>query len=512
MRQRRLIGWWLFGLAVLAPLALAGRVTAKEPARFDPAARAKFIARYLAPDAALVGHADMSRVKVDALFADLARLVPADPQQLEFTRTAVEESVEMFLKAGGRDAFVVLGAGGEPLLIVPVAPDADEAAILAILGQAPFETTEKLAGAIVAGSEAAVARVRDSKGEPRPELAKGFAAAGDTAAQVLLVPTEDNRKVVEQLLPNLPPELGGASTRPVSRGLNWLALGVEAPPKLAPRLVADASDAKAAGELSGLLSGVIDALLKQPDFARLFPDAAGLRKLLAPKTNQNQVVLELAGQPLLDQLKQPVDRARGAAKRVQSINNLKQLALAMHNYHDTNGAFPAAVHAKNGKPLLSWRVLVLPYLEEAPLFEQFHLDEPWDSEHNRKLIPRMPTVLRSPLSQAAEPGRTVYLTPRGADSAFPGQTGVKLREITDGTSNTIMLIEADDEHAVPWTKPDDWEYDPREITKGLRLLPDGGYLVGFADGSVQMLSKDIKPATLKLLLTRAGGEVVPQER
>jgi hypothetical protein len=398
-----------------------------------------------------------------------------------------------------------------PLLVVPLAPDADEATILAILGQAPFETTEKLAGAIVAGSEAAVARLREFKPDPRPELAKAFAAAGDTAAQLILIPTEDNRKVVEQLLPNLPAELGGASTRAISRGLNWLTLGIEAPPKLALRLVADASDAKAAGELADLLSGLLDALLKRPEFVKLFPDQAGLRKLLTPKTNQNQVLLDLAGQPLLDQLKAPLGQARDAAKRIQSTNNLKQLALAMHNYHDVNKNFPPAVYAKEGKPLLSWRVLVLPYIEEGPLYQHFHLDEPWDSAHNRKLLPRMPTVLRSPLSQVGDQGRTVYLTPRGDDTMFPGQTGVKIREITDGTSNTVMIVEADDEHAVPWTKPDDWEPDAREITRGLRLVGDAGYVVSFADGSVRVLPKTTKAHLWKKLLTKSGGEVVQFE-
>ena len=86
-----------------------------------------------------------------------------------------------------------------------------------------------------------------------------------------------------------------------------------------------------------------------------------------------------------------------AARRAQSMNNLKQFALAMHNYHDTNGKFPAASSFdKDGKPLLSWRVHVLPYLEQAELYKQFHLDEPWDSEHNKKLIEKMPNVLASP--------------------------------------------------------------------------------------------------------------------
>jgi hypothetical protein len=395
---------------------------------------------------------------------------------------------------------------------VPVPPDADEATILAILGQAPFETTEKLAGAIVAGSEASIASLRDAKPQARPELAAGFAAAGDAVAQLLLIPTEDNRKVIEQMLPRLPAELGGGSTQPLARGLNWLAVGAEGPPKLALRIVADTTDARTAGDLKNLLTGLLDALAKRTEFAKLFPDQNGFRKLLSPKTSQNQVVFELAGQQLIEQLKTPLEQAQGAAKRTQSMNNFKQLGLAMHNYHDVNKSFPPAIRAKDGKPLLSWRVLVLPYLAEEKLFREFHLDEPWDSDHNKKLIGRMPVTLRSPLSKITEEGRTVYLTPRGADSAFPGAEGIKLREITDGTSNTIMLVEADDEHAVTWTRPDDWDYDPEQATRGLRLADDAGYLVGFCDGSVMLLDKDIKPATLRMMLTRAGGEVIPADR
>lgn len=84
----------------------------------------------------------------------------------------------------------------------------------------------------------------------------------------------------------------------------------------------------------------------------------------------------------------------------------------MHIYHDVNKTLPPAVHSKDGKPLLSWRVLVLPYIEEDKLYREFHLDEPWDSPHNKKLLSRMPAVLRSPLSNIADQGRTVYLTPR----------------------------------------------------------------------------------------------------
>ena len=142
----------------------------------------------------------------------------------------------------------------------------------------------------------------------------------------------------------------------------------------------------------------------------------------------------------------------------QSINNMKMIMLAMHNYHDANKRFPPAYKAdKEGKPLLSWRVLILPMIEQADLYNQFHLDEPWDSENNKKLIAKMPAEYRSPNSKAGE-GKTNYLTVRGENTVFPGKQGVRIADITDGTSFTIAIVEASDEKAVIWTKPDDFEY------------------------------------------------------
>jgi len=101
-----------------------------------------------------------------------------------------------------------------------------------------------------------------------------------------------------------------------------------------------------------------------------------------------------------------VQAARESARRMQGSNNLKQQLLAMHNFHDTHNGFPAAYSTnKDGKPLLSWRVHILPYIEQQPLYNEFKLDEPWDSEHNKKLIAKMPQVFRSPNS-TARPGMT----------------------------------------------------------------------------------------------------------
>ena len=202
-----------------------------------------------------------------------------------------------------------------------------------------------------------------------------------------------------------------------------------------------------------------------------------------------------------------VQAAREAARRMQSSNNLKQLMLSLHNYHDTFKQFPSrASKGGNGKPLLSWRVAVLPFIEEGALYQQFHLDEPWDSEHNMKLLDKMPATFRHP-SFAGPQGQTVYLAPY-YESTVWSQDKPGIAQITDGTSNTIALFEVDDGHAVPWTKPEDLDLHELDIIDCFR--PTGSN-VGFFDGSIQFLARDIEPDLLKALITSAGGEVTPRQ-
>ncbi len=201
--------------------------------------------------------------------------------------------------------------------------------------------------------------------------------------------------------------------------------------------------------------------------------------------------------------------APGAAGRAQSSNNLRQIGIAMQSYASTYNSFPGAYSkSKDGKPLLSWRVLILPYVEQVSLYNEFHLDEPWDSEHNKKLIERMPSIFAAPGSKAAKEFKTNYLVPRGDETIFPDGKQLRFADITDGMSNTIMVVEAADDQAVIWTKPDDLKVDLKQPAKGLVGLRQGGFLVGFADGSVRFIKDKIKSETLKALFTRAGGEPI----
>jgi hypothetical protein len=200
---------------------------------------------------------------------------------------------------------------------------------------------------------------------------------------------------------------------------------------------------------------------------------------------------------------------QGAAANQVDRNNLTQLALAMHNHNDMYGQLPdPAIRDKDGKPLLSWRVKLLPFLEEDRLFREFKLDEPWDSPHNRPLLARMPKVYASPLSTTKEPTLTYYQLLVGGGAAFNDKIKSKIPgTFQDGTSNTILIAEI--KHAVPWTKPEDVPYDPNQPLPDFGVGTGNDFKVALADASVRTLNRrKISEKTLRAAITANGGEVL----
>lgn len=225
-------------------------------------------------------------------------------------------------------------------------------------------------------------------------------------------------------------------------------------------------------------------------------------------TQEKQVVrgtMETKSVPLVATLLPAIQKARITSKRMQSANNLKQIALAMHNYHDTYRHFPPqALRDKNDKPLLSWRVAILPFIEQDALYRQFKLDEPWDSEHNKKLLAQMPSIYAPVNVNTKEKYETYYQAFAGKGSAFePGET-IRFQDIPDGTSNTIMVVEAAD--SVPWTKPEDLPFDPAKPLPKLGAEFPDIFLAAFCDGSVHDIKKTIDPKKLLSFILRNSGE------
>jgi hypothetical protein len=156
-------------------------------------------------------------------------------------------------------------------------------------------------------------------------------------------------------------------------------------------------------------------------------------------------------------------------------------------------------------------VAILPFVEEAALYNEFHLDEPWDSDHNIKLLEKMPAIYAHP-SMPLPPGMTAYQTYDDVDNAgigLPTEEGLRFASVNDGTSNTVILVESSAAKVVPWTAPMDLTANEEAPLDGTRL-DDGvpALNVGFMDGSVRVISPLIDPETFWFLLTRSGGEVI----
>ena len=227
----------------------------------------------------------------------------------------------------------------------------------------------------------------------------------------------------------------------------------------------------------------------------------------APQISSNALIPTTA--IAIGMLLPAVQKVREAAQRTSSINNLKQIALAMHNYNSTYGAFPAAAicDKKTGKPLLSWRVAILQYIEEEALYKQFKMDEPWDSEHNLKLAKNMPKIYFHPKANKPGDDKTHYRLFYGKGATFELNKSTQLTNIPDGTSNTLMVVEA--EEPVVWTNPNDLAFDPTKALPKM-LSIDGKFSAAYGDGSVRTLKMPIDQEILKLLLQKNDGKPIPQ--
>lgn len=193
-----------------------------------------------------------------------------------------------------------------------------------------------------------------------------------------------------------------------------------------------------------------------------------------------------------------VQSAREEARKMQCSTNMKQIGISLHNYHDIYGSFPPAYTVdEDGKPLHSWRVRLLPFIDKdcAVLYNQIKLDEPWDSPHNSQFHNQMPSVYSCPSgSSAAHNSLTCYKWVLGPDTISDGPSARTFADFENGTSNSVALVEV-----IPSTN---W-MDPREIMEeeldaGVNISKTGGvgsyhkksYHVLFMDGHVENIKDD----------------------
>jgi len=410
-----------------SPCLLSSYSTVLAQRTTDAAGKAAVVAPYLDDQALVVARIDLAQIDPAAVVETLSKLAPPDdknfPKQLSALEQRIKQLVAALAQLDVRELYAVISLADfpkEPLFVVaPLKAGTNAEQTAAGLRQLfHFEAVVARPESVAVGKGSTIERLKSLRPTPRPEFVRGFERAGDVAIQLVVSPSEDTRRVLREMLPRLPDEVGGGSGKTLADGVQWATVSVQAPPRLAISAVIQSRDAESATALRGTIISALQLLARAPEVRKQWPQVDDFARLLTPRLSGDKLLFSISEREqtelALRLLAAPLQAARTAAGRSQSMNNLKQIGLAMHNYHDTHGRFsPQAIRSKDGKPLLSWRVAILPFLDAEALYKEFHLDEPWDSEHNKKLIERMPAALASPAlgDERRAKGMTSYLVP-----------------------------------------------------------------------------------------------------
>ncbi|MCL2005063.1 MAG: DUF1559 domain-containing protein [Planctomycetaceae bacterium] len=369
----------------------------------------------------------------------------------------------------------------------------------------------------------------------RPDFAEAFRAVEGAPIQIAVALPDFSRKVIRDTAPRLSGPFSTLDIVTPLSSLRWKTVGIDPAASTLHITAAMMTELAATNTRHGLQEALTLYIQQGIKELEVLPDdftiksllpilknrADWIHSLLIPKQEGNNLVLHWE-KPQFDEMLESAMPAitllaQTEADRMQRqpcVNHMQQFALAFHNYHDSNGSFPPAYTVDDdGKPLHSWRVLVLPYIGQSGLYHSIRLDEPWDSEHNKQFHDKMPATFRCPVSSIGDPNRdTVYCMVVGTETiGVPDGKEMSFHGITDGTSNTILLVER--KTPVCWMEPVDVlqahaYLGVNQHADGLGSEHIGGVVVGFADGSVRFMREGIPLDVLKAFLTRAGGESV----
>ncbi|MFO1000227.1 MAG: DUF1559 domain-containing protein, partial [Planctomycetaceae bacterium] len=321
--------------------------------------------------------------------------------------------------------------------------------------------------------------------------------------------------------PNVPPQVAqlvGAIKGRISGG----AIILDAGSDLALNIKLNLTEESAAGEANQALAGLVMMGKQMAPLALgqapppLQPSLGQAVNSLASTNADSSVTVSITipgtlVQVLKDnpELLGPIAGGPPSGGPMNQNNNLRQIAIAMHNFHDTFNHLPVADgNGETGdakKSGLSWRVHILPYLDQAELYNQFHLDEAWDSPHNMALVNQMPDVFKVP--GVDQPGQTTVHVFASTNTPFDPEKPVGFRDMVDGTSNTIMMVVAGPETAAPWTKPGGLTLDSANPAGALGT-PGPSFTVAFCDASVRNISVTLDPQVLSNLIQFNDGNPV----
>ncbi len=477
------------------------------------------IERFVDQDTVLVGWLDLSQIDLDELkklaaAIDLGHLPTIPRQMREIRATLVELGVtRVYWISSLADLFEGPGA-----FLIPSPPSrADSIALLLRSATGDGQSVVVDGNVVLAGKDSIIADLQNRSGTPIQHLVAALAQSNGPNGVVVSAST-DSLRTTSALLKRQTPQDGAAElpkreatqdrefTSTLSQMLpdvSSAALHGQLPPSAATLEIKMSSN-EAASKLATFLNAETTE--------RLGDNATPLQLSTNGSTiTMTRTSLDASTETLgaLVELFQP---ARFRASQQLSKNSHKQLALGLHNFHDHHARFPPQrLVDEQGRLLHSWRVLILPYLGEVQLYNQFRLDEPWDSEHNIRLATKMPEVFRSPddSPEMTAASKTRFVAPLTDRSMF-GRRGdsPRIRDIIDGTSNTLMVVQTTAENAVIWTKPADLILtDDRPLFEQIAGKADG-FTACTCDGGAHYLDHNFTEATLRTMLSMAGGEIL----
>lgn len=503
---------------------------------------------YLTEEVVAMAYLDLAKIDTLAAleFAEKLGLGPSQEQRGQATRNLlqVQDLLDQYAEFGTRYVYALFRVSdvthGGPTWVVPIEKGGNPMAVKGLMLSGKLDQFEVLRDArpsflpeycevvdtvvLGANSPEQLAMLKDSEpAEPR-DLSDAWKTLGSAHCGLIIFGDRDSRRVVREMFPGLPEPFQKIGGPWIADHIRWAGLTVNFPPEPEFQLIVQTTDDNDAKRLQQSLVDGIRKLQSMPLVRNtLSPEGAeALVKHLQPTVSDGQCAI-LSGELVEDLsavaklLTPPVQAARRSAQRRTRKNRFKQIALAMLNYESARGTYPPRCTVdEEGKPLLSWRVHILPYMgeKELALYKRLHLDEPWDSEHNKQLIPLMPEVYADPgadavLAERNAVGRTTYVVPTGPGTLFENPDGTKIRDVTDGTSNTILLVEIWSMAGPYWTRPKDWFADPVMPWERLTRRDQRDEITAaFCDGSVRSLSTSVPAETLKALVSIAGGEVI----
>lgn len=481
-------------------------------------------------DLLAVAYLDLNSIEAESClaFAVEQKLVSADDatQAKQMTGMA-QEFLRQATKAGAEQILVLLQQedlkwnGKPPLIAISVAagqdPEKTYRSLRRIVGllQIPDFEMEVWNNTILAGTAKKIAIAKAATVVERPDFVKAWQTFGGRDAGVMIFASPDTRRVIRELYPNPIAPYENVSGELIADHCDSVGISIDLPEKIAGMIKVQTSDRDSAETLKGAIEQVKKMMLaEEGDSAQVPATALAAISALEPTTLDKDVVLDLG--PILNDkvmLTSLLKPFQAGGRMTQRMNKLRMVILALHNYESVHRQFPAyANFDEDGKPLLSWRVHILPFLEQGNLYKQFKLDEPWDSPHNIELANTIPDVYADPsldLEPLNRAGMTRIVLPFAEEAFCHGNEGTKFGSVKDGTSYTIAVVSVPPKHAVVWTRPVDWNVDLENPKDGLFDDENKEAIFAYADGSAHKIESDVSPEDLKALLTKDGGEVIP---